>query len=106
MATLADRLNAVHPKMLRADGESDRKKLVGRRVERALSLARLTQQEAAYAMGYADQGVVSRWCSGLERPHFDKLYALDGFTIAWVLALAEGTPEIDVETTIRIRRVA
>jgi hypothetical protein len=112
-ASIADRLADVHPKMLRAEGESDRKKLVedlrpviGRLVERAIALAGLTKQEAAFAMGYSDQGAVSRWCSGVERPQFDKLFVVKGFKLAWLLAIAEDSKEIEVETTIKVRRIA
>lgn len=110
--TLADRLADVHPQMLRADHEGDRKNLaedlrpvIGRLVERAIKLLDLTKQDAAFQMGYADQGTVSRWCSGVERPCFDKLFVIDGFEDAWVLAIAERNPSMEVETTVTIRRL-
>lgn len=107
-----DRLADLHPQMLRARGEADRKKLadlrpvVGRLVERALELAGLSKQETAFAMGYSDAGTISRWCSGVERPLFDKLFTVPGFQDAYVLALAEGNPRMEVETIVKIRRVA
>lgn len=108
----------VHPQMLRASiegdrkhlaerGEADPKRLLGRSVERALELLGVSKKQAAFAMHYEDAGVISRWCAGTERPLFDKLFAIEGFKRAWLLALVEdGSDGIDVETTIRIRRRA
>ena len=103
--------------MLRAESEGDRKNLadrlvVGRLVERAFELMGISKQDAAYRLHYADAGTISRWCSGTERPLFDKLFTLrgvegrDGFTVAYVRALAEFEPAIEVTTTITIRQVA
>jgi hypothetical protein len=109
-------LDGLHPQMLRAglrsSAKADRKPLadlrpvVGQLVERALVLAGISKQVAAYEMHYADQGTVSRWCSGLERPAFDKLFALDGFRAAYVLAIAEADEQMDATTVITIRRSA
>jgi hypothetical protein len=114
--SITDRLAGVHPQMLRADSEGDRKNLadlrpvIGRLVERAFEVMspRLTKQDAAYRMGYRDAGTVSRWCAGTERPSFDKLFAIAGFSRALLLAMAEAEqdPAIDVTTTITLRRVA
>lgn len=113
-AQSSDPFSAVHPKMLAAAHESDRKRLaeqewrrhIGKTIERALALAHLTKQEISYAMAYEDQSAISRWISGVERPLFDKLFAVDGFYDAWILACAEGNPRIEVETTMRLRRHA
>lgn len=116
--SVADRLRDVHPQSLRAtldgrdaEGEGlrkhfadDQRRAVGRDVERAIVLMGITKQEAAFRMRYDDSGVVSRWCSGRERPLFDKLYALKGFKAAWVIAIAEQTPELEAETFVRVRR--
>lgn len=110
--TVADRLADMHPQMLRVDPAADRKKLadlravIGRLVERALELLGVTKQDAAFQMGYKDAGAVSRWCSAVERPLFDKLFALEGFEVAWVLAMAERNTRIEVATVITIRRIA
>ena len=103
--TLQKRLADVHPKMLRVDGEGDRKKLVGRDVERALALLGVSQKDAAYRMGYSDQGTVSRWCAGTERPHFDKLEQIDGFEEAYMKAKAERNPRVRMRTVIEIEDV-
>lgn len=97
---------------LRSEAKTDRKELadlrpvIGSLVDRALVLAGISKQEAAYRMHYANQGTVSRWCSGLERPAFDKLFTLAGFKTAYVLAIAEGDSQIEVTTAITIKRVA
>lgn len=107
---LTDRLAGLHPQMLRVEAEGHPQKLadlkveIGHSVERALDLAGLTKQEAAFAMGYTDQGVISRWCSGTERPLFDKLYAIEGFEEAWIQARAERNRNIEIQTVVTIRR--
>ena len=101
--SLSSRLSDVHPKMLRGEREGDHKKLaVGQSVERALEIAGIQKQDAAGRMGYSDQGTVSRWCSGLERPHFDKLFELDGFEVAWMKARAERNQRIKARTVFEI----
>jgi hypothetical protein len=105
-STVADPRLELHPQMLRAQSEGDRKKFVGRLVERALELMSVTKQDAAFRMGYSDSGVISRWCAGSETPLFHKLVALDGFIEAWLVALAEKSTRAEVFTDVRIRRVA
>lgn len=109
---VAERLADLPRKMLRAEREDERKPVadlrrdIGQLVERALVLAGISKQHAAYAMHYADQGTVSRWCSGLERPCFDKLLTLEGFDVAYILAMAERNARIETTTTITIKRTA
>lgn len=113
--TVANRLDDVHPKMLAVrprSSETDRKPLaeqewrrqIGRMIERALVLSAMTAQELSYQMGYADQSALSRWIAAVERPQFDKLFAVDRFYDAWVIASAEHNPRLEVETVVRIRR--
>lgn len=116
--SIPDPLAAVHPQMLRAglragakgdpQNLADLRPVIGQLVERAFELMspRLTKQDAAYRMAYRDAGTVSRWCAGTERPSFDKLFTIEGFRIAYVLAMAEQDPAIEVTTTITLRRVA
>lgn len=110
--TLPDQLVGAHPQMLRVDIEHNPQKLAELRLEIGQSIARafeamgITQQEAAHLMHYRDQGTVSRWCRGTERPLFDKLFALEGFEEAWLLVRAKRHPRMDVVTEIRIRGVA
>lgn len=112
--TIPDRLAGVHPKMLAAAIEPDRKPLaegdarrrIGHLIDRALILAQLTKQELSHAMGYRDQSALSRWISGVERPLLDKLLAVDRFYDGWVIACAEANPRIEVTTVVTIRKVA
>lgn len=85
---------------------ADLRPAIGRLVERALVLAGVSKQEAAYRMHYSDAGTVSRWCNGIERPLFDKLFTIAGFQAAYVQAIAEQHPDFEVTTEIKIRRVA
>ncbi len=111
-ATVPDRLAGVHPKMLRAQSEGHRKDLadlrlvIGILVARTFELMGITKQDAAYRMQYRDAGTISRWCSGTERPLFDKLFTIDGFEVAYVLAIAERNQQIEVTTVVTIRRTA
>lgn len=111
---VTNQLAAVHPKMLASSIAPDRKPLaeadwrrhIGQTIERALELAHLTKQEVSDSMGYADQSALSRWISAVERPHFDKLFSVDRFYDAWVIACAEANPRIEVETVVRVARIA
>lgn len=107
-AQSAERLAAVHPKMLAAQTDPHRKPLaedlkvaVGKAIERALMLAHLEKQEVAYRMGYADQTALARWMSGVERPHFDKLLAIEELRWPLIQMLAALDEKIQLETTIR-----
>jgi hypothetical protein len=96
-------------------GEGDRKRLaevdfrraVGGAIERAILLSGLTKQEVAGRMGYEDQSALSRWISGVENPHFAKLFSIPELRAPLVLTLAGlATPDIEIETTLRLRRTA
>lgn len=84
----------------------DWRRHIGGTIDRALTLARLSKQELSFAMGYPDQSALSRWISGVERPLLDKLFAVDRFYDAWIIACAEGNPRIAVTTAITVRHVA
>lgn len=93
-----------------AAGEPDRKPFaeyapqLGRAIERALVLANLTKQDAAWRMGYQDASALSRWISGVETPQFARLFGLPELRSALVIALAELAEDVEVTTTIQIRR--
>lgn len=101
-------LDAVQPRMAKAEckrlAEAEWRTQIGKSIERSLALSGLTKQELSYAMGYQDQSALSRWIAGVERPLFDKLFAVDLFYDAWVIAAAEGNPRVEVKTVIEIRR--
>lgn len=108
-STLAERLDGLHPQMLRAEGESDPqalgKRLIGRALERALERASITKQAAAFDMGYSDSGVIGRWIAGTETPQFAKLWGLgEKFQRELVIALAEEAKGIDIVTELRVAR--
>jgi hypothetical protein len=110
-ASVRDRLADVHPRMLRVKGEVDPQELgrrdIGRAIDAALDRARLTKQEAAYAMGYSDSAVMGRWIAGTETPQFAKLWTIgERFRAELVIALAEQVAGVDVVTEIRVRRVS
>ena len=68
--------------------------------------ARITKQQAAFAMGYTDSGVIGRWVSGVERIQLDKLRLLgDGFWQEWVIVQAQITPGVEVRTLITLAKV-
>lgn len=110
--SLRKKLADVHTVMAKADRkplaetEDEWRRRIGRTIERAIELAGTTKQHLSDDMGYTDQSAVSRWISAAERPLFDKLFAVDGFYDAWVIACAEGNPRVQVETIIRVPRVA
>jgi len=82
---------------------ADLRPLIGHFVERAFELMGLSKKEVAYRLQYHDAGTISRWCTGIERPLFDKLFTLDGFDVAYVLAIAERNHRIDAQTVLTIR---
>lgn len=113
---MTDRLADVHPKMLASTPRQSRKdsadevearRAVGRLVVRALEIMGRSKQDVSFEMGYRDEGAtLSRWCSAVERPHFEKLRALKGFDEALIIAIAERNPNLEGEYLIRIKRPA
>ena len=53
-----------------------------------------------------DERQVARWEDGKERPQFDQLWAVEDLRGPLVIALASLSEQIDVTTTIQIRRSA
>jgi hypothetical protein len=107
------RLDAIPRKVLAVRGETLRKPLaddamaIGRVIERALVLAGLSKQDAAFKMGYGtNQAPLSRWIAGIETPQFAKLFALVELRAPLVMAFAESVQDIDVVTQVTIRRRA
>lgn len=78
---------------------------LGPTVARVIALSGMNQQEAAIAMGYADQSVVGKWIAGTEAPNLARMWAVEELRGPLVLALAEASHTIEVETTMRLRRV-
>ena len=78
---------------------------IGRCVERARVLSGLTLKEFAGVVG-RDVRQVGRWMNGEERAQLDAIFAVKELRGPLVIALAELSQVVDVETVIRIRRSA
>lgn len=76
---------------------------VGRAIGRALKLADMSQKEAAGAME-RDPAQVARWIAGSESHVLSALFAVEALRGPLVIALAGLADDIDVTTTISIRR--
>jgi transcriptional regulator with XRE-family HTH domain len=83
----------------------DYRALIGRCLDRARCLVGWSKKELAAALG-KDEGQVCRWMDGKERPHLDALFAVAVLRGPLVIALAEITADVDVVTTITVRRIA
>lgn len=82
------------------------RELVGQAVQRCLSLAGVTQKEAA-ALLHRDPAQVQRWIVGSERAQLDTLFAVEQFRQPLLIALAEmAGAGVSVETTITVKRIA
>lgn len=112
MSTVANKLDDVHPQMLRVKSEADPQKLgdavkreLGQALEWALDRARITKQDAAFRMGYSDQGVIGRWISGQENMQLAKLRLIgDDFFQEFVIALAQTCAGVEVKTQITLQK--
>lgn len=103
-----ERLDDVRPRMAKALNkvETPWREQVGQAIQRAFALAGVTQKEAAGLLD-RDQAQVARWISGAERPQVDAIFAVDRLRSSLVLALSElAGPDVEIETTIHIRRTA
>lgn len=78
---------------------------IGLAIVRGFALAGLSHKEAA-ALLDRDQAQIARWCAGSERPAFDVLFSVPQLRGPFVIGLAELSPEVDIVTTITIKRVA
>ena len=89
-------------------GETDSKVLadadLGPVVERVIALSGLNREQLAFALGYADGSSIARWVRNLEAPQFARLWAVRTLRAAIVQALAERSDDVEVETTVRVRR--
>lgn len=78
---------------------------IGRAVDEARRAAGWNLDELAHALG-RDPRQVARWISGAERPQFDALLAIPELRGSLIVALARLTSEIEITTTLAIRRSA
>lgn len=102
-----DRLESLPLRPAKADLKNldDWRARIGAAVARAFQFAGLSQKEAAAAVGH-DQAQVARWISGAERPQMDALFAVEALRGPLVIAFAGLSEDIEITTTIAIRRSA
>ena len=77
---------------------------IGRCIDRARILSGLTLKEFADKVR-RDIGQVGRWMSGKERAQLDAIFAVPALRGPLVIALAELSGTVDVQTTIVVRRI-
>lgn len=85
--------------------EIDWRQQIGRAIERAFSLAGITQKQAA-GLIERDQAQVARWIGGVDRPQLDAIFAVEELRQPLIQALAELAGNVVVETVVRMRRRA
>jgi len=78
---------------------------IGTAIERARLLSGLSLKQFADAIG-RDERQIARWIVGTERPQLDAIFTVRELRGPLVIALAELSQTVEVETTIRIRRSA
>ncbi len=84
----------------------DWKQAIGRAIERAVASAGLTKSEDA-GQADVDEAEFSRWLTGVRRPQFDRLFAIEALRVHLVVALATLDPDaFAIKTTIEARRSA
>lgn len=91
--------------------EVDFRSAMGGCVARARKVLGWSQKELSDAIEIAtgearDVAQISRWEKGSERPQFDVLWSVDAMRGPLVIALASLSQQIEVSTTISIRRSA
>lgn len=70
--------------------DEDFRALIGRAIQRAVAIVGWSNKEAAATVG-VDDSQFGKWLSGAERPHFDKLFAVEQLRGPLVMALAAST---------------
>lgn len=92
-------------RMAKADlRKADARVQIGRVIRRAAELAGLTRLQQLAAAVHRDERQVARWMDGTERPHFDALIDVEELQQPLVIAFAELTPRVEIETIVRVRR--
>jgi hypothetical protein len=109
-AQLAERhrlLSEIRPsRMAKADlmnRDVDWKLQIGKAIARVKG--HLSIKEFAKAIA-REPAQVSRWIDGKERPQFDAIFAVEQFRTPLVLAIAELAHDVEITTTVTIRRTA
>lgn len=101
------RLDGVRPVMAKVLKKIEHpwRERIGLSIVRAFELAGVSQKEAA-ALLDRDPAQIARWCAGSERPAFDVIFSVPQLRSAFVISLAELSDEVEIATTITVRRVA
>lgn len=78
----------------------------GAAIEDVQCLFRLTLKEFAAELGNKDERQVQRWIGGKERPQIEAVLAIPRFEPPMLIALAQRTSGVSVDTVIHVRRTA
>jgi ribosome-binding protein aMBF1 (putative translation factor) len=111
LGALSSPMSGEHrPRMAKADlrkaeMQQDWREQVGSAIERARVLSGLSLKEFAGAIG-RDERQIAKWIGGIERPQFDAIFAVKELRGPLVIALAELSQTVEVQTTLTIRRTA
>lgn len=99
-----ERLEGLRPHMAKVlnKDETPWREQIGRAIQRAFSLAGVSQKEAAALIG-RDQAQIARWVSATERPQFDAIFSVEQLRHPLIQALSEYAGA-EVEVTVRLRR--
>ena len=98
-------LDIGKPKMAKANVNAvdvDWNQRIGRAIQRAVSIVGLSHKEAAARVG-VDDAEFSRWLSGVRRPQFDKLFAVEELRWPVIQCLAQLDEHVQVDTLLRRR---
>src|SRR3990167_7849933 len=98
-------LENVAPKMAKANLNNvencDFRAVIGRAIQRAVSIAGLSQKEAAGKIG-REPAQVARWIAGTERPQLDALFSVEELRGPLVISLAEAIEDSGVVVTTHV----
>lgn len=78
---------------------------LGRVVKRTWLLSGLSLKEFAAAID-RNERQVARWCIAAERPQIETIYAVVPLRGSLVVAMAETSGNVEVETVVRVKRIA
>lgn len=107
MPALRDRLDGIRATAAKPLKKIEWREHVGQAIQRALSLAGLTQKEGWVLLGHNDGAQLNRWIAGSERPQFDALFSIESLRQPLVVALAELAGEaVEIQTVLTIRKTA
>lgn len=86
-----------------ATDDTNFRQQIGGAIQRAVAIVGWSNKEAAAKVG-AEDSQFGKWISGAERPHLDRLFAVEELRGPLVIALASLAENAEIATEIRIRR--